>query len=288
MLNPGRSRGPAEYARLGTSRPRRNVADLTNRAIDPVLKRSPEFRFDLAPLERPPADPHHQANLGGQKRSNACPGLGKAQAAAVEGEREANTADHDEASAAAVEDTHTGEADTDAEDDTDEEVVARDNGKKAEPSPEQGTKHATPEQNQETIVKPLRAIEQTLVALEKSLPDVEDITKENMGILDVLALIREATDKHTSWISSLVGRLPLPEPPAGTDPGGEITPTEAALLTVMGRLDQIVLILNKQPPDAGKRRGRGTGRSATAARPGRQGVPCRRRGPFTADHHRPQ
>ena len=167
----------------------------------------------------------------------------KTPAAAVEGESEEQTADHDEASAAAGEDSHT------AEDDTDAEVVERDNGgEEAGPGPNQATKPATPEQNQETIVKPLRAIEQTLVALEKSLPDVEDITKENTGILDVLALIREATDKHTAWISSLVGRLPLPAPPAAPAPGGEITPTEHALLTVMGRLDEIVLILNGPQP----------------------------------------
>ena len=185
----------------------------------------------------------------------------KTPATAVEDESEEHIADQDEAEAAAGEHAHTAEDDTDAEvdtdaedahtgdDDEDEEVVESVNGEQAEPSPDQDTKHATTEADPETIVKPLRAIEKKLVDIQKSLLAGEGITKENMGILDVLALIREATDKHTAWISSLVGRLPLPRSPAGTDPGGEITPTEEALLTVMGSLDQIVLILNGTPPE---------------------------------------
>ena len=68
-----------------------------------------------------------------------------------------------------------------------------DGGKEA--GPDQATQPATPEQNQETIVKPLRTIEQKLGAIEQSLSDGGHITKENLAILDVLALIRETTDK---------------------------------------------------------------------------------------------
>ena len=167
----------------------------------------------------------------------------KTQAAAVEGESEDHATDHDEEAVAAGEEAHT------EEDDAAEEVVESTNGEEAEPGPDRDTKPATTEADPETIVKPLRAIAQKLTAIEDALPDGEHATKENMGILDALALIREATDKHTAWISSLVGRLPLPAAPAGTDPGGEITPTEKALLTVMNRLDDVVLILNGPPPE---------------------------------------
>ena len=150
-------------------------------------------------------------------------------------------AEHGEADTAAGEEAHTEEADAD------EEVVEDDNGDEAE----QDTNRSASEQNQETIVKPLRAIVQKLADIEKSLPDGGHATKENKDILDVLALIREATDKHTQWVSSLVGRLSHPAPPGGAAPKGEVTATERAILTVMGRLDHIVTMLNKRLPNAG-------------------------------------